>query len=250
MQALIIADNLTKTFGQVKAVNHISFSVARGEILGFLGPNGAGKTTTMRMLTGFIAPDSGKVIIDGEDLSNNPQLAKRQIGYLAEGGPLYRDMTVQEFLKFIGKIRGLNLAVRRMRTEMMIDKLQLGNILHQPIDHLSKGYKRRVALAQALLHDPAILILDEPTDGLDPNQKQEVQEFIAQIAADKAIIISTHILDEVQYLCKRAMILNHGEIVSNGTIEQLLKSVPPKYVTHTPVELVDVFRYVTQKENH
>lgn len=208
--------NLVKRFGLLLAVDDVSFSVAKGEVLGFLGPNGAGKSTTMKMATGFLAPTSGSIGICGADVAEAPLVAKRQIGYLPEGAPAYPDMTPRGFLAFVADIRGLRGARRRQRLDSVIASVHLEPVLDQPIDTLSKGFKRRVGLAQAILHDPPVLILDEPTDGLDPNQKHEVRELIRAMAADKAIVISTHILEEVEAVCSRAVIIARGRLLAEG----------------------------------
>jgi ABC-2 type transport system ATP-binding protein len=221
MAAMIEIEGLTKWFGSILAVDHISFAVERGEVLGFLGPNGAGKSTTMKMITGFLTPTSGVAKVAGFDVADHPIEVKRRIGYLPEGAPGYPDMTAAAFLDFIGRIRGFSGAERNRRVEEAVAKTQLAEVLYQPIDTLSKGFKRRVGLAQALLHDPEVLILDEPTDGLDPNQKHEVRTLIRAMAAEKAIIISTHILEEVDAVCTRAVVIAQGRIVADGTPPEL-----------------------------
>ena len=220
---MIEISNITKRFGALTAVDDVSFSVARGEVLGFLGPNGAGKSTTMKMVTGFLTPDRGTIRIGGVDLAANPVEVKRWIGYLPEGAPLYGEMTTRGFLQFIAGIRGFKGAEADHRIESVVEKVSLESVLQMPIDTLSKGFKRRVGLAQAILHDPQILILDEPTDGLDPNQKHEVRSLIRGMSADKAIVLSTHILEEVDAVCTRATIIANGRIVSDGTPEELLR---------------------------
>jgi len=218
---MIRIDNLTKSFGPFTAVDGLSFSVAPGEVLGFLGPNGAGKSTTMKMITGFLAPTLGKVTVFDHDATEQPLLAKQLIGYLPEGAPSYGDMTVRQFLHFIGQVRGFRGAPLRERIQHVEDTLQLGAVADQTIETLSKGFKRRVGLAQAIIHDPKVLILDEPTDGLDPNQKQEVRNLIANLSKDKIVIISTHILEEVTAVCTRAIIIAAGKILADGTPEEL-----------------------------
>lgn len=213
--------NLTKTFGSFQAVKGISFSVKKGEVLGFLGPNGAGKSTSMRMITGFLPPTAGSAVVCGIDISENPVEAKRCIGYLPENAPAYHGMTVTEFLSFIASVRGFCGAERRGRVDAVIERSRLTGVRHQTIETLSKGYRQRTCFAQAILHDSQVLIMDEPTDGLDPNQKQVVREMIAEMSAEKAIIVSTHILEEVDAVCSRAMIISHGEIVANGTPSEL-----------------------------
>ncbi len=221
MTEMVRLDRLTKRFGPLCAVDGISLSIARGEVLGFLGPNGAGKSTTMRMLTGFVQPTSGTASVMGHDVSTDPIEARRRVGYLPEGAPLYADMTVAGFLAFIAEMRGFSGIDRTARINAAVRKTQLDEVLHRPIETLSKGFKRRVGLAQAILHDPPVLVLDEPTDGLDPNQKHEVRLLIRGMAADKAIIISTHILEEVDALCTRAVVIARGRVVADGTPEEL-----------------------------
>ncbi|MEC9153183.1 MAG: ATP-binding cassette domain-containing protein [Pseudomonadota bacterium] len=219
---MIEIENLTRRFGAFVAVDHISFRLERGEVLGFLGPNGAGKSTTMKMITGFLAPTSGTVRVGGHDVQRDPIAVKECIGYLPEGAPLWADMSAGRFLEFVAGVRGLSGAARVDRIRDVVEKTQIGSILAQPIDTLSKGFKRRVGLAQALLHDPDVLILDEPTDGLDPNQKYEVRQLIAEMSEEKAIIISTHILEEVEAVCTRAIIIANGRIVADETPAALL----------------------------
>jgi gliding motility-associated transport system ATP-binding protein len=214
---MIEIDHLSKTFGPITAVDDISFSVAKGEVLGFLGPNGAGKSTTMKMITGFLPPSSGTARVAGFDVRQKPLEVKRRVGYLPEGAPMWPDMTPAAFLEFVARVRGLSGADADSKIETAIRKTQISDVLHQPIETLSKGFKRRLGLAQALLHDPEVLILDEPTDGLDPNQKYEVRELIRGMAGSKAIVISTHILEEVEAVCSRAIIIAHGRIVADET---------------------------------
>lgn len=221
MSEMIAIRNLTKRFGSILAVDNVSFSVQRGEVLGFLGPNGAGKSTTMKMITGFLAPSAGTAVVCGHDVTQEPVAVKRRIGYLPEGAPAYPDMTPDSFLRFIAGIRGFSGDDAAKRMGLAVARTQLGEVMHQPIDTLSKGFKRRVGLAQALLHDPEVLILDEPTDGLDPNQKHEMRGLISGMAKDKAIIISTHLLEEVEAICTRAVIIARGKMVADGTPEEL-----------------------------
>ncbi len=230
--------HLRKDFGRFTAVADLSFTVKQGEVLGFLGPNGAGKSTTMKMITGFLTPTAGTAKICGFDILSQPIDAKKKIGYLPEGAPAYPDMNPEDFLNFIAEIRGLQGDIKRKRVREVIEKVNLGNVAHQSIDTLSKGYKRRVGLAQAILHDPDVLILDEPTDGLDPNQKHEVRTLIKNMAKEKVIILSTHILEEVNAVCTRAIIIANGKIVADGTPEQLEAKSPQK-------RLDDVFRSMT-----
>jgi ABC-2 type transport system ATP-binding protein len=214
---MIRTEHLTKRYGTLTAVDDVSFAVAPGEVLGFLGPNGAGKTTTMRMLAGFVTPTSGSASICGRDVEREPLAAKAATGYLPEGAPSYGEMTVRRFLAFIADLRALAGARRAARLAHVIEHLHLDEVLEQTIDTLSKGFRRRVGLAQAIMHDPPVLILDEPTDGLDPNQKHEVRTLINDMARDKIIVISTHILEEVDAVCSRAIIIARGRIVADDT---------------------------------
>ena len=213
--------HLVKSFGPLVAVDDVSFTVPQGEVLGFLGPNGAGKSTTMKMITGFLAPTAGTAIICGYDIATRPIAAKRHIGYLPEGAPAYPDMTPDDFLGFIAHIRGFSGEEATRRIGRVVEMIRIAEVMHQPIETLSKGYKRRVGVAQALLHDPDVLILDEPTDGLDPNQKYEMRSVIAAMRPNKAIIISTHLLEEVEAVCSRAIIIAHGRILADGTPAEL-----------------------------
>ncbi len=235
---MIITESLYKTFGGLVAVDRISFSVGPGEVLGFLGPNGAGKSTTMKMIAGFLAPTSGSASVCGHDVEAAPLAARRCLGYLPEGAPSYGEMTPASFLRFIADIRGLSGDARRRRLDEVIDRLQLASVIQQPIETLSKGYKRRVGLAQAILHDPAVLVLDEPTDGLDPNQKHEVRGLIRAMAPGKTIVISTHILEEVHAVCTRAIIIAAGRIVADDTPAALAARSPRH-------DLDEVFRDIT-----
>jgi ABC-2 type transport system ATP-binding protein len=235
---MIEIKNLGKTYGALVAVDNLSFQVAEGEVLGFLGPNGAGKSTTMKMLTGFLAPSSGSVSICGFDIETQALEAKKITGYLPEGAPCYGDMTVRQFLHFIAGIRRIPADQQKSCIDRAVEKIELGPVLDQAIDTLSKGFKRRVGLAQAILHDPKVLILDEPTDGLDPNQKHQVRQLIRNLAKDKIVIISTHILEEVSAVCTRAIIINHGKLVVDDT--------PAGLASRTPTgKLDDVFRSLT-----
>jgi len=221
MTATLEINNLTKRFGQRTVVNDISFKADRGEVLGFLGPNGAGKSTTMKMIVGFLSPTSGTAKVCGSDVLENPLAVKSAVGYLPEGAPAYPDMTPHTFLHFIAGIRGFDRSERRDRVENAVKITRIEEVSQQPIETLSKGYKRRVGLAQALLHDPEVLILDEPTDGLDPNQKQVVRDLIRDMSAKKCIVISTHILEEVDAVCTRAMIIAAGKVVADGSPDEL-----------------------------
>ena len=239
MSVLIEVDKLTKSFGPFIAVDNISFSLKRGEVLGFLGPNGAGKTTTMRMITGFLSPTAGSIKVCDNDVAKYPLEIKEKIGYVPEGAPLYGEMTVLNFLKFIADVRKIPKSKIDDAIDNAIKKLGLELVLFQQLETLSKGYKRRVGLSQAILHDPDVLILDEPTDGLDPNQKHEVRKLIKEMASTKAIIISTHILEEVDAVCTRAMIIAKGRMIIDKSPKDLLVG-SPKGST-----LDDVFRDLT-----
>lgn len=221
MQPGVAVRHLTKDFGALRAVDDLSFSVGSGEVVGFLGPNGAGKSTTMKMITGYLVPSAGEVEVCGMALTQQPLAIKAAIGYLPEGAPLYGDMTPRRFLDFVASVRNMEPALRRQRIDAVVDRMALRGVLDQSIETLSKGFKRRVGLAQAILHDPPVLILDEPTDGLDPNQKHEVRELIRDIAADKVIIISTHILEEVEAICSRAVIIAGGRLLADGRPAEL-----------------------------
>ncbi len=224
MSDMIVTAGLTKAFGTILAVDHLDLTVKKGEVLGFLGPNGAGKSTTMKMITGFLSPTSGSISVCGHDVVSDPLAVKSRVGYLPEGAPLYSDMTAAGFLKFIAQVRGFSGTQLQSKIDRAVELTQLGGVLFQPIDTLSKGFKRRVGLAQAILHDPDVLILDEPTDGLDPNQKHQVRKLIRDMAASggKAIVLSTHILEEVDAVCTRAVIIAKGKVVSDGTPAALL----------------------------
>jgi ABC-2 type transport system ATP-binding protein len=218
---MIKIENLVKTFGAKRAVDGISFSVERGEVVGFLGPNGSGKSTTMRMITGYYAPTAGKVSVGGHDVVDSPLQAKRLIGYLPENAAAYTDMSVHGFLGFAAELRGLAGDAKRKAVARAVERCFLSSVLHQSIDTLSKGYKHRTCLAQALIHDPEVLILDEPTDGLDPNQKHEIRNLIRELGRTKAVVFSTHILEEVDAACTRAIIIDRGRIVAQGTPDEL-----------------------------
>src|SRR3974390_1544878 len=218
---MLKVQNLTKLFGAKRAGDGVSFSVERGEVLGFLGPNGAGKSTTMRMITGFIPPTAGTVSVGGHDMVHDPIPAKRLIGYLPENAPAYTDMTVHGFLCFAAEIRGLRGEARTNAVNRAVEMCFLEAVLHQSIETLSKGFRHRTCFAQSIIHDPDVLVLDEPTDGLDPNQKHEVRGIIKRMGEKKAIIFSTHILEEVDAVCSRAIIIDRGKIVANGTPDEL-----------------------------
>jgi ABC-2 type transport system ATP-binding protein len=237
---LIEISGLTKRFGSFTAVDGVSFSVARGEVLGFLGPNGAGKSTTMRMLAGFMIPTAGAARICGHDVQADGVKARRVLGFLPEGAPTYPEMTVSGFLNFCAKVRGYTGPDLKERIAHAVELTRLESVLLQPVETLSKGFKRRLGLAQALLHDPPVLVLDEPTDGLDPNQKHEVRTLIAQMAPQKAIVISTHILEEVDAVCSRAIIIAAGRVVADATPAELQRR-------HPSGKLDDVFRQLTME---
>ena len=233
-EALVEVTDLLKHYGPIKAVDGISLTVRRGEILGFMGPNGAGKTTAMRMITGFLDADSGSVRVCGHDMATDSLEARRRIGYLPENAPAYGEMTVTGFLEFVAEARGVDdvdAAIRRV-----VGMAELQKVQHQTIETLSKGFKRRVGLAQALIHDPEVLILDEPTDGLDPNQKSVVQDLIAGLSKDKCIILSTHILDEVERVCNRAVIISQGRILVDSTPRELIRRAPGHNVVRVVVK--------------
>jgi ABC-2 type transport system ATP-binding protein len=237
---LIEITGLTKRFGSFTAVDNVSFDVAKGEVLGFLGPNGAGKSTTMRMLAGFMIPTEGSARICGHDVQTDGVAARRVLGFLPEGAPTYPEMTVTGFLTFCAKVRGYGGRDLAQRVGHAVELTQLTGVLLQPVETLSKGFKRRVGLAQALLHDPPVLVLDEPTDGLDPNQKHEVRTLIARMAPKKAIVISTHILEEVDAVCSRAIIIAAGRVVADATPAELQGQ-------HPSGKLDDVFRQLTMQ---
>lgn len=251
MTSMVEIENLRKTFGSIVAVDGVSFTVGKGEVLGFLGPNGAGKSTTMKMITGFLTPTSGTVRVCGYDVQDDALAAKTRIGYLPEGAPAYQDMTPASFLTFIGQMRGLGGDTLKRAVSETVGKVNLQSVLDQPIETLSKGFKRRVGLAQAILHDPEVLVLDEPTDGLDPNQKYEVRSLIRAMAQEKAIILSTHILEEVHAVCSRAMIIAKGKVVFDGTPAELEGQAPMHntvMVTVSGVELAIAHeRFMTVK---
>ena len=235
---MIRIENLTRQFGAFTAVDNLSFQVAPGEVLGFLGPNGAGKSTTMKMITGFLQPTSGRVDIFGYDMWRNPLPAKKMIGYLPEGAPSYGEMSVRDFLAFIADVRGLCGAEKQRAIAVAAEKSALTDVMLQTVDTLSKGYRRRVGLAQAILHDPQVLVLDEPTDGLDPNQKHHVRELIRNLSQEKLVIVSTHILEEVSAVCTRAMIIAHGKM--------LVDEAPAALMARSETgRLDDVFRQLT-----
>ena len=223
---MLKVENLKKSFGTFEAVKGISFSVKKGEVLGFLGPNGAGKSTSMRMITGFLPPTSGTAVICGHDITTDPVAAKAAIGYLPESAPSYRAMVVEDYLKFIAEIRGFHGKLAKEKVEAVIEKARLRPVAKKTIETLSKGYRQRTCFAQAIIHDPQVLIMDEPTDGLDPNQKFTVREMIKEMSAEKAIVISTHILEEVDAVCTRAIVIADGELKADGTPAELKAKDP------------------------
>ena len=223
---MLKVENLKKSFGTFEAVKGISFSVRKGEVLGFLGPNGAGKSTTMRMITGFLPPTGGTAVICGHDITTDPVAAKAAIGYLPESAPSYRAMVVEDYLKFIAEIRGFHGKLAKEKVEAVIEKARLRPVARKTIETLSKGYRQRTCFAQAIIHDPQVLIMDEPTDGLDPNQKFTVREMIKEMSAEKAIVISTHILEEVDAVCTRAIVIADGELKADGTPAELKAKDP------------------------
>jgi len=241
MTGLLELDGLEKRFGSVVAVDGITLSVPAGEVLGFLGPNGAGKSTTMKMATGFLTPDAGTARICGFDVVSYPVAAKRQVGYLPEGAPAWGEMTPASFLKFCARVRGFGGEDAQRAVAGAIERTGLEPVVDRSIETLSKGFKRRVGLAQAILHDPKVLILDEPTDGLDPNQKHHVRQLIRDMAPGRAIVVSTHILEEVDAVCSRAVIIDRGRIVADGTADELRTLIPGK----KKAGLEEVFRFVT-----
>jgi ABC-2 type transport system ATP-binding protein len=239
MSSMLETENLGRHFGEIKAVNGVTFKADKGEVLGFLGPNGAGKSTTMKMITGFLTPSYGTARINGNDIQTESKLVREQIGYLPENAPLYGEMEVRDFLDFVAEIRSIKKSERKTAIDRVIDLVSLENVVYQKIETLSKGFRRRVGLAQALIHDPEILILDEPTDGLDPNQKHEVRTLINSMATDKCIVLSTHILEEVDAVCTRVIIIAHGKIVADAEPEELKARSETR-------QLDEVFRMITQ----
>jgi len=239
---MIEVNGLVKTYGTTRAVDGVSFSVKRGDILGFLGPNGAGKSTTMKMITGFVRPDSGTATVGGVDVMKDPVAVKRKLGYLPENAPAYPEMTVAEFLGFIAEVRGFrDRATRKAHVDRAVSLTHLVTVRNQTIETLSKGYKQRVGFAQALLHDPPVLILDEPTDGLDPNQKNEVRLLIKNMAVEKAVILSTHILEEVEAICNRMIVISRGKLVADES--------PARFLSRQPGARMDeIFRNLTQSD--
>jgi ABC-2 type transport system ATP-binding protein len=220
---MLTVQRLTKSFGSTKAVDDLSFSIAAGEIVGFLGPNGAGKTTTMRLIAGYLSPDSGKILIDNKPVGEEGSDARRHIGYLPENNPLYRDMLVSEFLTLSADLKGIPSEKRAEAFDFAVRAVDIGDVYYRPVGELSKGYKQRVGMAVALLHRPSILILDEPTEGLDPNQRTEIRTLIKSLAKDRTILLSTHVMQEASMLCNRILIIHHGKLVADGTPKELAK---------------------------
>jgi ABC-2 type transport system ATP-binding protein len=235
----IVIRNLTKSYGPQKAVDNISFTVKTGEVLGFLGPNGAGKTTTMKAITSYLIPDTGEISIGSHSVSRDPQAVKRVIGYLPEHNPLYQDMDVIDYLKFVAELHEIPSAQIPVRILEMVETCGLEGEKHKKISELSKGYRQRVGLAQALIHDPSVLILDEPTTGLDPNQIVEIRELIKKIGREKTVILSSHILAEVEATCDRILIINKGKIVADGSSSELRKQAQGKEILKVTIEDVD-----------
>lgn len=233
---MIKIEHLIKSFGDVKAVNNISTEIKSGEIVGLLGPNGAGKTTTLRLVTGFLAPDSGKVVINGVDMLENPTEAQKHIGYLPENNPLYRDMLVSDFLNFSADLKQIPEAKKKSAFEFVVSAVSIGNIFYKPIRELSKGYKQRVGFAVTLLHKPKIIILDEPTEGLDPNQRTEIRELIKTLSKNHTIVMSTHVLQEAAAVCNRILIINKGELVADGAPSELAKKDHQNRKIHLEIE--------------
>jgi len=222
--SLVQVDRVVKTFGEIRAVDEVSFSIDRGEIVGFLGPNGAGKTTTMRLITQYLEPDSGRVEVDGAPVRQGSLEARRRIGYLPESNPLYTDMLVSEYLDYIGQLRGLGAADRKRRIGMAVEQTGLEEVYYRPIGELSKGYRQRVGLAQAILPEPDLLILDEPTEGLDPNQRVEIRRLITHLGKERTVLLSTHVMGEVQLTCNRLLIIDRGKLIADGTVDALLSN--------------------------
>ena len=237
---MIEIEGLTKSFGSVKAVDNISLTISKGEVIGFLGPNGAGKTTTMRLITGFLSPDAGTVKVNGIPVETNRIEAQKYIGYLPENNPLYKDMLVSEFLDFSADLKDIPPSKRRSAFDFVVEAVNIGDVFYRPISELSKGYRQRVGIASALLHEPPILIMDEPTEGLDPNQRTEIRALIKKLAQDHTIIVSTHVMQEAQAVCNRLVIINKGRIVADGTSEELSRATQNKRTILIDMEGRDV----------
>lgn len=233
---MIKIENLVKSFNDVKAVNDISLTIKSGEIIGLLGPNGAGKTTTLRLITGFLSPDSGKVLVDGIDMAEDPTEAQKHIGYLPENNPLYKDMLVADFLNFSADLKQIPPEEKYEALKFAVSAVSIGDVFYKPIRELSKGYKQRVGIAAALLHKPKVVILDEPTEGLDPNQRTEIRDLIKALSKNHTIIMSTHVLQEVAAVCNRVLIINKGQLVADGTPNELVKKDHPNRKIHVEIE--------------
>ncbi len=244
---MIKVETLTKYYGDTLAVDNVSFEIPQGQIVGFLGPNGAGKTTTMRILTGYLSPTSGKASVCGYDVSENPQEVQKRIGYLPEMNPLYEDMTIVEYLEFVGSVRGFSSKEIFNKIKEVVNICGLKDVLHQNIGELSRGYRQRVGFASAIFHNPDVLVLDEPTSGLDPNQTREVRELIKEFKKDKTVILSTHILSEVQAICDRVLIINRGKIVADGTTSELQDMVKGKEKIYLEVKCQEPLDTVKEK---
>lgn len=220
--SLVALSKVVKTFDGVRAVDEVSFDIDRGEVVGFLGPNGAGKTTTMRLLTQYLEPDSGSIVIDGQALEDHPAEFRRRIGYLPETNPIYTDMVAGEYISFMGRLRGMSTAEIKRRTDDVVSQTAIEDVYYRPIEQLSKGYRQRVGLAQAILSEPEILILDEPTEGLDPNQRVEIRSLITALGADRTVLLSTHVMQEVRRTCSRVVIISKGRLVADGQVDELI----------------------------
>ena len=237
---MIKVEKISKSFGFVKAVEDISFEINKGEIVGFLGPNGAGKTTTMRMLTGFTSADSGKIFVDGQNIEENTTQIQKKVGYLPESNPLYKDMQVSEFLNLTADLNGIKKADKKKALDFVVEAIDIKDVFYRPIGELSKGFKQRVGIAAALIHNPEIIIMDEPTEGLDPNQRKEIRALIKKLAKDHTIIISTHIMQEASAVCDRMLIINKGRLVANGTTEELSLSAKNERLLNLEIEGKDI----------
>lgn len=233
---MIKVEKISKSFGSIRAVEELSFEIKKGEIVGFLGPNGAGKTTTMRMLTGFTSADSGKITIKGKDIEDDTMEIQKKIGYLPESNPLYKDMQVSEFLNLTADLNGVKKEDKKKALDFVVSAVSIKDVFYRPISELSKGFKQRVGIAATLIHNPEIIIMDEPTEGLDPNQRKEIRALIKKLAKDHTIIISTHIMQEASAVCDRMLIINKGKLVANGTTEELSLSAKNERLLTLEVE--------------
>ncbi len=219
---MIAVEGVSKRYGDVKAVDDVTFTVQRGEVVGFLGPNGAGKTTTMRMITGTLQPDEGAVLLDGVSVTDDPMAAKRRIGYLPEANPLYDELIVAEYLDYVAELRGLSAADAKSGIKAAVDETDIGAVFYRPVGECSKGYRQRIGLAGAILHRPEVLILDEPTEGLDPNQRVEIRRLVSTLGRERTVLLSTHVMQEVEATCSRLVILSHGRLAAEGGVQELL----------------------------